>query len=189
MTPGPATAFLFSLERFGMKFGLANMAALCDALGHPERAYPSILIAGTNGKGSVAAMVDAALGAQGYTAGRYTSPHLQRLEERFAIARRDFGLEAKKHDVFDHRQPPRALALARTVEQSARKRTAIWQLASARSGRSAFDRRVDHFAWLWARSACRSRRHTGCDRGALVAMARPSVSSLHSRENVALRRP
>ena len=89
MTPGPATEFLFSLERFGMKFGLSNMAALCDALDHPERAYPSILIAGTNGKGSVAAMTHAALGAEGYAAARYTSPHLQRLEERFSIGDRD----------------------------------------------------------------------------------------------------
>jgi len=89
MTPGPATEFLFSLERFGMKFGLANMAALCDALGHPERAYPSILIGGTNGKGSVAAMVDGALRAQGYATGRYTSPHLHRLEERFTVDGRE----------------------------------------------------------------------------------------------------
>ena len=89
MTPGPATEFLFSLERFGMKFGLANMAALCDALGHPERACPSILIGGTNGKGSVAAMVDGALRAQGYATGRYTSPHLHRLEERFTIDGRE----------------------------------------------------------------------------------------------------
>jgi dihydrofolate synthase / folylpolyglutamate synthase len=81
----PATDFLFSLERFGMKFGLANMAALCDALDHPERAFPSILIAGTNGKGSVAAMVDSALRAEGHRSARYTSPHLVRLEERFAI--------------------------------------------------------------------------------------------------------
>ena len=89
MTPGPATTFLFSLERFGMKFGLANMAALCDALGHPERAYPSMLIGGTNGKGSVAAMVDTALRAAGHATGRYTSPHLHRLEERFTIRGRD----------------------------------------------------------------------------------------------------
>jgi dihydrofolate synthase / folylpolyglutamate synthase len=81
----PATDFLFSLERFGMKFGLVNMAALCDALDHPERAFPSILIAGTNGKGSVAAMVDSALRAEGHRSARYTSPHLVRLEERFAI--------------------------------------------------------------------------------------------------------
>jgi len=89
MTPGPATQFLFGLERFGMKFGLANMAALCDALDHPERAYPSILIGGTNGKGSVAAMVETALRAQGHLTGRYTSPHLERLEERFTIGGRD----------------------------------------------------------------------------------------------------
>src|SRR5215471_16824239 len=93
MTPGPATDFLFSLERFGMKFGLDNMAALCGALDHPERAFPSVHIAGTNGKGSVAAMVDAALRAQGYKTGRYTSPHLQRLEERFAIAGCDVDAE------------------------------------------------------------------------------------------------
>jgi dihydrofolate synthase/folylpolyglutamate synthase len=77
--------FLFSLERFGMKFGLANMARLCEGLGHPEAAFQSILIAGTNGKGSVTAMVDTALRAAGHRAARYTSPHLVRLEERFVI--------------------------------------------------------------------------------------------------------
>lgn len=77
--------FLFSLERFGMKFGLANMARLCDGLGHPETAFKSILIAGTNGKGSVTAMVDTALRAAGHRSARYTSPHLVRLEERFVI--------------------------------------------------------------------------------------------------------
>ncbi len=81
--------FLFSLERFGMKFGLANMATLCDALGHPERAFKPLLIAGTNGKGSVTAMVDTALRAAGHRAARYTSPHLVRLEERFVIDGRE----------------------------------------------------------------------------------------------------
>ncbi|HEX6465605.1 MAG TPA: folylpolyglutamate synthase/dihydrofolate synthase family protein [Vicinamibacterales bacterium] len=81
----PAVDFLFSLERFGMKFGLANIEALCAALGHPELSFTSIHIAGTNGKGSVAAMVDATLRAAGHRAGRYTSPHLVRLEERFVI--------------------------------------------------------------------------------------------------------
>jgi dihydrofolate synthase/folylpolyglutamate synthase len=81
----PSLEFLFSLERFGMKFGLANMAALCVALRHPEAAFRSILIAGTNGKGSVTAMVDTALRAAGHRVGRYTSPHLLRLEERFVI--------------------------------------------------------------------------------------------------------
>jgi dihydrofolate synthase / folylpolyglutamate synthase len=80
-----ALDFLFGLEQFGMKFGLDNMAALCEALGHPERAFPSVIVAGTNGKGSVTAMTEAALRAAGHRTGRYTSPHLERLEERFAV--------------------------------------------------------------------------------------------------------
>jgi dihydrofolate synthase / folylpolyglutamate synthase len=83
--PRAAVDFLFSLERFGIKFGLANIAALCAALGHPERAFRSIHIAGTNGKGSVTAMIDTAFRAAGHRAARYTSPHLVRLEERFVI--------------------------------------------------------------------------------------------------------
>ena len=88
---GPATAFLFSLERFGMKFGLDNIARLCAALDHPERAFPSIVVAGTNGKGSVTAMADTALRAAGHRSARYTSPHLERLEERFVIDGREVG--------------------------------------------------------------------------------------------------
>jgi dihydrofolate synthase/folylpolyglutamate synthase len=91
---GPATDFLFSLERFGMKFGLANMARLCDALDHPERAFASIHVAGTNGKGSVTAMADTALRAAGRRSARYTSPHLSRLEERFVIDGRDVSADA-----------------------------------------------------------------------------------------------
>jgi len=85
----PAIDFLFSLERFGMKFGLANIAALCAALGHPEAAFPSVIIAGTNGKGSVTAMVDTAVRAAGHRCARYTSPHLVRIEERFVIDGRE----------------------------------------------------------------------------------------------------
>ena len=81
----PAVDFLFSLERLGMKFGLGNIAALCAALGNPQHAFPSVIVAGTNGKGSVTAMVDAALRAGGHRSARYTSPHLQRIEERFTI--------------------------------------------------------------------------------------------------------
>jgi len=84
-----AVEFIFSLERFGMKFGLANIARLCAALGHPETAFPSIIVAGTNGKGSVTAMVDAAMRAAGHRTARYTSPHLVRIEERFVIDGRE----------------------------------------------------------------------------------------------------
>jgi len=81
--------FLFSLERLGMKFGLENMARICAALGHPERAFHSVIVAGTNGKGSVAAMTSAALHGAGLRSARYTSPHLERLEERFVIGERE----------------------------------------------------------------------------------------------------
>ncbi len=77
--------YLLSLEKFGIKFGLANIATLTAALGHPQTHFKSILIAGTNGKGSVTAMTDRALRAAGVRVGRYTSPHLVHLEERFAI--------------------------------------------------------------------------------------------------------
>ena len=77
--------YLLGLEKFGIKFGLANIQTLTAALGRPETHFKSILIAGTNGKGSVTAMTDCALRAAGLKVGRYTSPHLIRLEERFAI--------------------------------------------------------------------------------------------------------
>src|SRR5262249_9331581 len=77
--------FLFSLERLGMKFGLENMQVLCEALGHPQQHFNSVIIAGTNGKGSVTAMLATALHAAGHRSARYTSPHLERIEERFVV--------------------------------------------------------------------------------------------------------
>jgi dihydrofolate synthase / folylpolyglutamate synthase len=68
-----------------MKFGLDNIRTLTAALGNPDERFRSIIIAGTNGKGSVTAMVERGLRAAGYRTGRYTSPHLVRLEERFVI--------------------------------------------------------------------------------------------------------
>jgi dihydrofolate synthase / folylpolyglutamate synthase len=76
---------LFALETFGMKLGLENISRLCDALGHPERDFISIHVAGTNGKGSVTAMAHAALVSGGIRAARYISPHLVDLNERFVI--------------------------------------------------------------------------------------------------------
>ena len=77
--------YLLNLEKFGIKFGLANIQTLSAALGNPHTHFKSILVAGTNGKGSVTAMVDCALRASGLKVGRYTSPHLVRLEERFVV--------------------------------------------------------------------------------------------------------
>ena len=77
--------YLFGLEFHGHKFGLENIRALTDALGRPQDASPSVAVAGTNGKGSVCAMTAAALTAAGLRTGRYTSPHLVCVEERFAV--------------------------------------------------------------------------------------------------------
>jgi dihydrofolate synthase/folylpolyglutamate synthase len=79
-------AYLFRLEQFGIKFGLESIETLLARLGHPERAFQSVHVAGTNGKGSVTAMVDTALGRAGYRSARYTSPHLIDLSERFVVA-------------------------------------------------------------------------------------------------------
>jgi dihydrofolate synthase / folylpolyglutamate synthase len=80
-----ALRYLDARARFGMKFGLETMRALMEELGHPERAWPSLLVAGTNGKGSVVAVVDQVLRDSGLRVGRYTSPHLVRLHERIAV--------------------------------------------------------------------------------------------------------
>jgi dihydrofolate synthase/folylpolyglutamate synthase len=90
---GGPLAWLFDLERLGMKFGLENMKALTAALGSPERSFASVHIAGTNGKGSVTAMVAHALRSAGHRTARYTSPHLTRVEERFVIDGREVETE------------------------------------------------------------------------------------------------
>lgn len=83
---GPFLAELAARRRFGMKPGLETMTTLCRALGDPQRRFRAIHVAGTNGKGAVCAILDAALGAAGTgPVGRYTSPHLVRLNERFFL--------------------------------------------------------------------------------------------------------
>jgi len=77
--------YLFRLDQFGIKFGLENISRLVERLGHPERAFRSVHVAGTNGKGSVTAMIDAALRAAGHRSARYTSPHLLDITERFVV--------------------------------------------------------------------------------------------------------
>ena len=93
MAPLPAHRvaglYLARRVRFGMKFGLETMHALVAEMGHPEHAYTSLLVAGTNGKGSVVAYCDAALRASGLRTGRYTSPHLVRLNERITVDGRE----------------------------------------------------------------------------------------------------
>jgi len=81
------TEYLYALKAGGLKFGIDRMQRLAEALGHPERNYPVIHVAGTNGKGSVSAMIEAMLRADGFRTGLYTSPHLVKLGERVQVNR------------------------------------------------------------------------------------------------------
>lgn len=76
---------LYALIPQGRKLGLERMQAACARLGNPERSFTAVHIAGTNGKGTVAAFVTAMGRAAGLRVGTYTSPHLQRFAERIAI--------------------------------------------------------------------------------------------------------
>jgi len=77
--------YLYALELHGIKLGLDNIRTLLDAGGNPHCAYPTVHVAGTNGKGSVVAMLDAIVRAAGYRTGRFTSPHLISVRERFLV--------------------------------------------------------------------------------------------------------
>ena len=83
------------------KPGLAGMEAFCEALGHPERAFKSIHVAGTNGKGSVASLLASALAGVGLRTGLYTSPHLVDFRERARIVSGDSFELIPKDYVFD----------------------------------------------------------------------------------------
>jgi dihydrofolate synthase/folylpolyglutamate synthase len=85
MNPAERRAYLGRLEKFGIRLGLENVRTLLADLGNPQNAFPSVLVAGTNGKGSVCAMLAEALRRNGLRTGLYTSPHLVRVEERIRI--------------------------------------------------------------------------------------------------------
>jgi len=77
--------YLLSFQRFGIKLGLDNITRLLERLGNPHNEFPSIHVAGTNGKGSVVAFIHSALISMGYRVGRFTSPHLVDFSERILI--------------------------------------------------------------------------------------------------------
>ena len=83
--------YLDELNTFGIRLGLARMEELCARLGNPERAYTTIHIAGTNGKGSAAQMMDAVFRASGIRSGRYLSPHLISYTERMSVDGHDIS--------------------------------------------------------------------------------------------------
>lgn len=107
------------------KFDLDHMRALLAALGNPERRFPSVLIAGTNGKGSTAATLAAILAAAGHKTALYTSPHLIRPNERMRI----FGPGTAGEDISD----AEFAEMHRRVDEAARGLTAAGRLPVAPS--------------------------------------------------------
>lgn len=85
MSKNNTIEFLNSLQRFGWKLGLSNIRKLLKTLGNPERRLKSVHIAGTNGKGSTAAILESIFRNAGYKTGLYTSPNLLHVNERIQI--------------------------------------------------------------------------------------------------------
>lgn len=78
---------LYGLSVFGIKLGLDNIKEILNRLGNPQSNYKTIHIAGTNGKGSTAAMIESILIENGFSVGKYTSPHIVKFNERIVIDR------------------------------------------------------------------------------------------------------
>lgn len=101
MIQGGGLAFLEALGPQKIRPGLSRTRALLDGLGSPDRSFRTLLIAGTNGKGSTAAFASSILTAAGIRTGLYTSPHLVRVTERVRIAEVDVSA-AHLDEVLDH---------------------------------------------------------------------------------------
>ncbi len=86
-------AWLYGLKNTGAKYGIDRMRVFAEALGHPQNRFPVIHVAGTNGKGSVCAMLEAIFRKHGHRTGLFTSPHLVHQGERIQVDRRILGHE------------------------------------------------------------------------------------------------
>ncbi len=85
MNYSEAISFIHSVEWRGSRPGLERIAELSEMLGHPERSFRAIHVAGTNGKGSFSAMLESVLRAAGFRTGLFTSPYLEFFEERICV--------------------------------------------------------------------------------------------------------
>lgn len=90
-----ALAYMYALQRFGIKLGLRNISLLLKKLDNPHKKFPSFIISGTNGKGATAAFLASMLKEHGLKTGLFTSPHLVRFTERIVVS----GREIEKNDV------------------------------------------------------------------------------------------
>jgi dihydrofolate synthase/folylpolyglutamate synthase len=107
-----AVNYLYSLQKFGIKFGLSKTSNLLNKFGNPHKGQKYVHIAGTNGKGSVAAFAASILNEAGFKVGLYSSPHLVRFTERFRIngvempPDKAVALIEELRNIFDPEEPP-----------------------------------------------------------------------------------
>ncbi len=138
MTYPEALSYLGQTRRFGMKLGLEPMREIAAALGEPQNRLRFIHLAGTNGKGSTAAFVEAGLRAAGHRVGLYTSPHLVSIRERIQVNREPIA-QAAFVEGFE--------AVRRAVELTGRREATFFEWMTALALWS-FDReRVDWVVW------------------------------------------
>jgi dihydrofolate synthase/folylpolyglutamate synthase len=112
MTYKQALEYLYGLQKYGVKFGLSKTSNILKKMGNPHKGQKYIHIAGTNGKGSVSAMVESVLIRAGYKVGFYSSPHLVSFTERFRINRKEITkkqvalLTEEINGMIDPTEPP-----------------------------------------------------------------------------------
>ncbi|HEX2897634.1 MAG TPA: Mur ligase family protein, partial [candidate division Zixibacteria bacterium] len=99
-----AEKFILSREFFGMKLGLENIIDFLKTLDNPQDKYKTVHIAGTNGKGSTAAMLALIFKADGYKTGLYTSPHLVDFRERIQVNSEKIKKEAVAEFISQHKK-------------------------------------------------------------------------------------
>lgn len=135
-------SYIYNLERFGVKLGLKNITTFLESLGNPHLGFPSIHIAGTNGKGSIAAMLESIFCSAGYEAGLYTSPHLVDLRERMRICGRQIDqksvvrfINRKKNEIDKNKYTFFEVITALAFDYFSRKRIGIAILETGLGGR------------------------------------------------------
>ena len=112
MTYKQALNYLYGLQKYGVKFGLSKTSNIMKKMGNPHKGQKYIHIAGTNGKGSVSAMVESVLIRSGLKVGFYSSPHLVSFTERFRINRKEISkkkvgeLTEEIKDIINPKEPP-----------------------------------------------------------------------------------
>jgi dihydrofolate synthase/folylpolyglutamate synthase len=128
-----ALAWLYSTQQFGIKLGLENTRSLLKSLGDPQQRLRFLHVAGTNGKGSVCAMLDSVLRAAGYKVGLYTSPHLVDFRERIQID----GGKSSPHAVAE------GLTIVRKISEGWNHSPTFFEIATALALRCFAEERCD----------------------------------------------